>query len=80
MFQIFKWVTNWICGKFRKLEIARIIGTKVYEPEHYQQIKNQHHKLFLEKYLDITLQTILGMHASFNPIDFKVVSGWDVLS
>jgi len=34
MFQIFKWVTNWICGKCRRYEIARIIGTKVYEPEH----------------------------------------------
>jgi hypothetical protein len=55
LFQLFKYITNWVCGKFRKYETARIIGMKVLELKPYQQIKNQHKKLMLEKYLDIAV-------------------------
>jgi hypothetical protein len=66
IWEIFKWMTNKACGLLCKYELARKIGSKVYE-FHYKSIVYKNlMKLYLESYLDIVVMNVLQIYAWIN--------------
>lgn len=63
---------NKICFWFKKYEIARKIGSYVYEENYVQSARLFNVKLFLETYLDICVMCILNTYAYSSNANFWV--------